>query len=317
MVAVTTPIHRVATCFILTSSNRIAVFHRCATMPTFPNHFAGVSGTIEANETPHQAAQRELFEETSLTSTVDEHGGLFLDVPHISKRTQQKTIIRVYPFVTHVPDDVSLELRGTEHDEFKFVSVEELIEMESKCVPGLVQAFHHATKGQFKTDIPDEILQWASDKENGASVLTKNALELVHARKQEDSASIAAQISMLRPSMVSIVNVMHHILENGKDSVTVASYNEDIDNCVKLGRNHIETLQSRKGASLKIATFSRSGTLMNILRPFTTSCEIICSQSKPGDEGVLMATDLSTTWIPDGEMEALLSQEEGGVDVLL
>jgi hypothetical protein len=116
MVAVTTPIHRVVTCFILSSSNRIAIFHRCATMPYFPNHFAGISGTIEPNETPHQAAQRELFEETNLIETVEEQGGLFVNVPYASPRTQQKRIIRVYPFVIHVSDNVPLEMRGTEHD---------------------------------------------------------------------------------------------------------------------------------------------------------------------------------------------------------
>jgi 8-oxo-dGTP pyrophosphatase MutT (NUDIX family) len=316
MVAVTTPIHRVVTCFILSSSSRIATFHRCATMPSFPNHFAGISGTIEPNETPHQAAQRELFEETNLTETVEEQGGLFVNVPYTSPRTQQKRIIRVYPFVIHVSDNVPLEMRGTEHDAFKFVTIEELTEIESQCVPGLVKAFHHATYGKFNHNIPDQVRHWADDKETGASVMTQKALELVQASGDKDAASIATQIAMLRPSMVPIVNVMNHIVVKGKDSVTMESFLDEIQRCVELGRKTIRTLQTKKGTPLKIATFSRSGTLAKILQPFSASCEIICAQSTPADEGELMAIDLKTRWIPDIQMQKVLTQK-GGVDVFL
>jgi hypothetical protein len=43
---------------------------------------------------------------------------------------------------------------------------------ESDCVPGLVQAFHHATYGKFDNQIPESVKQWASDEKNGASVTT-------------------------------------------------------------------------------------------------------------------------------------------------
>ena len=49
----------VVTTFILCTTSttpQVALFHRCATMPTFPNHWAAVSGTIEEGETPYQAA---------------------------------------------------------------------------------------------------------------------------------------------------------------------------------------------------------------------------------------------------------------------
>lgn len=298
-------------------------------MPTFPSHWAGISGTIEPNETPYQAAQRELVEETNINQIVNKQGGLFLDVPYVSQRTQEKRIIRVYPFVVHIPyddddDACSLELRGTEHDGYKFVTIDELTNMESKCVPGLVKAFHRATYGQFQTDIPNKVRQWASDKENGASIMTQNAIRLVVAAaadngNDEDSISMADQISILRPSMVPIVNVMNQIIHKGKDYISMDTLLEEIEKSVKLGREAVEDIQSQKKDQqrpLTIATFSRSGTLLKILKPIAKSCNIICAQSTPGDEGELMAQDLETKWIPDEEMYQMLATK-GSIDVLL
>jgi 8-oxo-dGTP pyrophosphatase MutT (NUDIX family) len=228
------PIHRVVTCFILTQQQqqlRIAIFHRCDTMPTFPSFWAGVSGTIEANESPYHAAQRELQEETNLTQIVEEEqGGLYVNVPYVSKRTNQERIIRVYPFVVHVPEDVILKLRGTEHDRFQFVSIRQLESMQSECVPGLVQAFHHATYGNYDASISERVREWASDKENGASVMTQNALKLIET--EENPKTVARQIAMLRPSMVPIVNVMREIIRNGKEAVTMESFQIELQRCV-------------------------------------------------------------------------------------
>ncbi|KAL3944172.1 MAG: hypothetical protein SGBAC_001729 [Bacillariaceae sp.] len=106
-------------------------------MPSFPNHWAGISGTIEAGETPLQAAERELHEETNMSCESSMESGLFVNVPYVSKRTQETRIIRVYPHVVQIPETVELEMRGTEHDSFKFITVQELLDMnEAECVPG-------------------------------------------------------------------------------------------------------------------------------------------------------------------------------------
>ena len=47
--------------------DQLALFHRCASMPTFANHWAGISGSIETSDSnPMDAAVRELEEETNL-----------------------------------------------------------------------------------------------------------------------------------------------------------------------------------------------------------------------------------------------------------
>lgn len=311
-------IHRVVTCFILsTKDHRLALFHRCATMPSFPNHWAGISGTVEAGESPLEAAQRELQEETNLTYSVESQGGLFVNVPYSSTRTQETRIIRVYPHVVLVPETVELEMRGTEHDGFKFITVQELLDMnESDCVPGLIQAFHHATYGKFDNQIPQAVMHWASDKENGASVMTRNALTLLEQETDADLVKLRArQISMLRPSMVPIVNVMQHIIANGKESVTMESFTKDLQDCVEMGQATIRDLTTRHEGRLRIATHSRSGTLAQILNPFAETCDIVCSQSTPGSEGELMAQDLNARWVTDDEMEELLAN--GEFDLLL
>jgi translation initiation factor 2B subunit (eIF-2B alpha/beta/delta family)/8-oxo-dGTP pyrophosphatase MutT (NUDIX family) len=321
------PIHRVVTCFILTQrQHKIALFHRCESMPTFANHWAGISGTIEANESPRQAAQRELLEETNLTQLVSEDGGLYVNVPHVSKRgvtNQEECImIRIYPFVVMVPDDVPLKLRGTEHDRYQFVTLRELEAMESQCVPGLVQTFHHSTFGRLDMSIPERVREWANDQENGASVMTRNAIQLLQKDMENDAQTrlLAQKISMLRPSMVPIVNVMREIIENGKDAVTMEAFQQqEVQRCVDLGIQTLEALMySKNKKQITIATISNSGTLAQILQPFANNCRILCGQSTTAgsNEGELMANDLNFEWVPDAELQRLLSSSTN-IDLLL
>ena len=316
-------IHRVVTCFILShqppSPVRVAIFHRCETMPTFASYWAGISGTIEPNETPHQAAQRELAEETNLIdATVVEPGGLYVNVPVSPHKT-----IRVYPFVVpystldNIPPSDSvdrsfflptLELRGTEHDRYQFVTIDQLQVMEQQCVPGLVQAFHHATYGKYDKRISNSVLQWANDKENGASVMVQNAISLL--QEQTDvtmKQQVAKQICMLRPTMVPIVNLMHQILDG--INVHLDSIQMELERSIELGKSAIKDLQqSLNKDHLMIATFSRSGTLLKVLKPFITSCKIVCGQSTPGNEGELFANDLGVgvDCIPDQDLHRIL-----------
>ncbi len=319
------PIHRVVTTFILTratcfdsahmSQPKVAIFHRCATMPTFPSHWAGISGTIEEGEDPYQAAQRELSEETNLSEKVNTEGGLYLDVPFISPHAKKQRTIRVYPFVVHVSTEISIELRGTEHDNYQMVSIHQLEEMKSVCVPGLLQAFHHATFGVYDNSVSPVIREWASDVKNGASVMTVNALQLLHATG-DDWKTTARQFAMLRPSMVPICNVMHCILEHGKGSVTIDTLQKSMKASVNLGIRAIEEIAKELSQEMMIATFSRSGTIHQVLAPFLKRHKVVCAQSSPGNEGELMAKDLyGSPCICDLELHDWLTH--GKIDLLI
>jgi len=255
---------------IMTRENiRVAVFQRKSTMPTFPSHWAGISGSIENGETPQETAQRELQEETNLVPVLSETaatttantttttttnnnvygefypmGGLYLDVPfQVDKK------IRVYPFVVHLlgsrnttnkdnkdnnsnnDDDNNntienlLQLKGTEHDRFQFISIPEL-EALQPTVPGLADAFHRATHGQYMAQsvLPESIWEWSCDRVNGAAALTKQIMTQIimisivqedelllcqqQQQQQQQSSTIFETIAALRPTMVPIVNVM-------------------------------------------------------------------------------------------------------------
>lgn len=216
-------------------------------------------------ETPYQAARRELIEETNVfteleNGVLEEQGGPYLGVPYISpsrrsgtQQTQtQKRIIRVYPFAVHISDDDAnrFERRGTEHDDHKFVAFEELSNMESQYVPGLLQAFHHATYGTFHREISDNVRCSSNDKENAASIMTQTANKLVTSNNNNNDnndecrattrTTKARHIAMLRPSIVPIVNVMNRIIaEIGKESAVVAMeslFLHEMDRCVEMGQ---------------------------------------------------------------------------------
>ena len=340
------PIQRVVTCFILTKTSnhnpQMAIFHRCSTMPTFPNHWAAISGSIEPNETPYQAVQRELQEETNiyeLSQTkevqIDKNGpGLFIDVIYCSPRTQQERIIRVYPFVVYWGDKddrtCKLEMKGTEHDTYQFVTIDELVAMEQDpnqfLVPYLVQTFHHATFGKYQSTIPKLVRQWANDKENGASVMASNALKIVQDDEIENVIERAKQVAMLRPTMVPIVNVMNEIIQTeNKEAVTTKSFQQELHRCIDLGVKHIQLfLDESTKSALTILTFSRSGTIVQILQHILQQqtdeskpkIDIICSQSTPGNEGELMAKDLNCRWYPDFQIQQMMT-EENKFDLLL
>jgi translation initiation factor 2B subunit (eIF-2B alpha/beta/delta family)/8-oxo-dGTP pyrophosphatase MutT (NUDIX family) len=335
-------------------SHVVAVFRRKDTMPTFASYWAGISGSIEQGEEPWQTAKRELQEETNLVpcSTDDakdtevsaagsgpkcvlvQAGGLYLDVPF-----QENRKIRVYPFVVHLREPANqelLEMRGTEHDTFQFISLQALEELEP-AVPGLATAFHHATAGAFlkRHVLPHAVWNWADDRANGAATLAKKALELA---RDHPGLSIGT-MAILRPSMVPIVNVLRSLeqkIQHGQNVATAAqalldSMEEEANLSIQLGVDYLLTtyfdaLQrcpqghgSMVSPPFTIATFSRSSTILKLIQRLLTTMNdqgtnestigllrILCAKSTPGDEGILMAQDLTTLL---GHVESTVSVE--------
>lgn len=98
IVSTSNMIRRVVSSFLLFEENKVAIFHRQVTMPTFPGHWAAISGSLEINETPLEAAQRELDEETNLKDILSQINlsismlsfteGLYVDVPYTKHQKQ-------------------------------------------------------------------------------------------------------------------------------------------------------------------------------------------------------------------------------------
>lgn len=366
---------------------RVAVFHRQSTMPTFPGHWAACSGSIEEGETPTEAALREIQEETNTFE--DDAGpgtvgpsspsissyGLYVDVPFPSPSpaNQQKVgdkgdtrepapsrIIRVYTFVVELPGEAAtrLQMRGTEHDAFQWVTLSELERLDP-AVPGLARAFHHASRGAYlssqndnQADCPVRIArEWASDRESGANAMAKAALRVLaqfeHPRQADEMLHLADCMLMMRPSMVAITNSLLRFKTLVAGSVEEMTDREghpaaivsdelqgEIDRAVQRASNILRStfeLRCRDPSGtrdpsdpLHVVVFSRSSTLVSILRQLGAESNVVvtCSKSTPGDEGVLMAQDLSNQSIrahvvEDGELLDPLWWRDHSVDAVL
>lgn len=254
---ITPSVKRVVSCFILRrivgscsqehhqtrnnrdSNVRVAVFHRVATMPTFPSHWAPCSGSIEEGEIPLVTARRELMEETNLSCSElllaesqeprSQHG-LYVDVPFPSRdKSQPSRNIRVYPFTVEIPDvGFELELRGTEHDTYQWFTVDQLEQLQP-AVPGLAQAFHHATAGRYLASVTQQEREWANDHVN---------VELVRSHQADP-----ARMIMLRPSMVAIVNALNPIIQKQQKPQEVrASLQQEADRAIDHAVEYIHGL---------------------------------------------------------------------------
>jgi len=348
-------IKRVVSVFILRKSNKdethVALFRRCSQMPTFAGHYAAISGSLDTQDvSPLAAAVRELGEETNLGELLGEYehlvkGGLHVDIAREkSKGAFGGRMIRVYPFCLELPAGdqsllSSIEMRGTEHDEMKFLAISDFLEMTDKCVPSLKRAFHHATAGKY-LDLPQEIRDWEEDRVNGAAFLARKAVNLAatHSRNEEllgDDLSMAKSIAILRPSMVPIVNAMNEfdrqLTHKGYSSITIEqiknkilkSLTDEGNRCVELGYELLMNMYQTKSSSTEfvVGVFSRSSTLKSILQRVidddtSAKVRVVCSQSTPGDEGILMATDISAALcLPDDEFRQQIT--DGKIDIVI
>jgi 8-oxo-dGTP pyrophosphatase MutT (NUDIX family) len=340
-------IQRVVSCFILTGGPArqdlaIAIFHRVATMPTFPSRWAACSGSIEEGETPWETCRRELMEETNLSSVLaqpNQHSGLYVDVSlasnssknnsHENRQERPTRTIRVYPFTVEIPKTWDLQLRGTEHDRFQWVSVDQLehYQLLELTVPSLATAFHHATAGRYLTSVARAEQEWASDRSSGAATMARRAVELLLV--SPDQADPTRMI-MMRPSMVAIVNALQPIIQGKVQAKDVLeSLQKETDRPIDYATLQIVSLcrdlrnqqQRHQQRPLRIATHSRSSTLLAVLERVLSASDddfecdnnengndgncnnkipliqrpILCGQSIPGNEGELLARDLSSS----------------------
>jgi translation initiation factor 2B subunit (eIF-2B alpha/beta/delta family)/8-oxo-dGTP pyrophosphatase MutT (NUDIX family) len=350
-------IRRVVSTFLLSGGAtrgtvRIAVFHRADTMPTFASHWAACSGSVEPGDgAPLRTAQREILEETNLqpehvvgevcgrgrTATRTKlTGGLHVDVPFRKKKEGEfeERIIRVYPFWLRLPDDWDLQLAGTEHDGYDTVSVEEL-EQLAPAVPALATAFHHATAGLYLADDAaprmGDIREWAANRVDGAAAMAVKAAELVAAADEDDgdgADKVASALKMMRPSMVAIANALDSLLERKQTPAEVLeALKRAASEAVDYSVERILELTNGK-RTFRVATHSRSSTVAKVLRRVAEECrvwgiecDVICSKSAPGDEGILMAEDLKegsaskVECVEDAELLDMLAK--GELDLLV
>lgn len=152
--------------------------------------------------------------------------------------------------------------------------------------------------------------------------MARRAIDLVNVNASSLSThselnTMAKSIAMLRPSMVPIVNVMNEfdkrIVESSESGIgtvkkdLLRALDLEAEKCINLAvetivKDYKSWCSTASSNQFVVGTFSRSSTLRSILEQVlqllqntfaNTSIRVVCSQSTPGDEGQLMANDIS------------------------
>ena len=119
------PIRHAASGFVY-RDGKILLLKRAPSMHRHPNLWAGAAGIIEADESPQEAAIRELFEETALTVTEVEKTGDPVRV------VTEGTVWMIHPFRFAAKGEVRLD---SENTEFIWIEPDQILTLDA--VPDL------------------------------------------------------------------------------------------------------------------------------------------------------------------------------------
>lgn len=111
----------------LNNDDRIILLKRNAQRRTSPNKWQTPSGFMKEGESAEQAVLREVWEETSLSGTIEKCGSVFEVVDEWARWI-------IVPFLILVGSD-KVVIDTKEHSEFRWVKVSEVATFE--CVKGI------------------------------------------------------------------------------------------------------------------------------------------------------------------------------------
>jgi len=127
---------RVVTAF-LRNGQRILILKRSEKVGSYKGRWAGISGFIEENETPLEAARREVLEETRIKEIDFIKQGQAISV--LDEEREINWI--VHPFLFNTKEQPQLDW---EHETFKWILPTEITNY--KTVPGLKESLEKVLK---------------------------------------------------------------------------------------------------------------------------------------------------------------------------
>ena len=272
----------VVTVFI-TCRGKIALFKRSDKVGTYRGAWAGVAGYIE--RLPLQQAYVELREEAGLGP--DDVALRGMGVPVIVKDVGLGRTWAVYPFLFEIadPDKITLDW---EADEIRWIEPPEMGTMST--VPGLDRALAAVWPPFADAGFWSDMAEIAVDTVSGATSLAMDVLEVIdHHLISDPSAPIdrlAAAVASCRPAMGIFAHLAARLLK-GESAAALTQ--------VLIGTTHASARNASEAISGfdRILTHSYSGAVRDTL-PLRRPKEIILTESRPGNEGMLLAEFLAS-----------------------
>lgn len=303
----------VVTCF-LRNRGEILLARRADRAPTYPGRWAGVSGYVESGESPREAADREVAEETGLE---DEDRELVRSGSEVRVEDEDRDW-RVHPFLL---DCSTRELEGShEHAAREWVHPPAIRRRET--VPGLWRVYER---------VAPTVRSVTADADHGSSYVSMRALEVLRDRAgllatlDDDSddwaelADLGRRLRRARPSMAALANRVNRVLaEADRHPAAVerrarAALEAAVEADDRAAETAVDVIDGRR-----LLTLSRSETVLSALRRADPEV-VYVAESRPAGEGVGVAETLAdeTTVVlhTDAAVAHLIARE--GIDVVV
>lgn len=297
----------VVTCFLRDKSD-VLLLHRSGRTPTYAGKWAGVSGLVES-ETPRETANREITEETGITTkTLIRTGEPFAveDDPHVWN---------IHPFLF---ETTTRTVRlNKEHQSYTWTSPSEIPRLET--VPCLWTTYQ---------TVAPTIESLRTDTSHGSTYLSIRALEVLRdtattsATTNGDPARItetARNLLNARPSMTAVANRINQVMTMTDDHpAEIETACKQVIERAYTADETAATAASEEIRGQHLLTHSRSSTVIDAISQ--SDARVTITESHPGDEGTLVAEQLAAqghevTLIADAATAHVLHDHD--IDIVL
>ncbi|CAB4400919.1 unnamed protein product [Rhizophagus irregularis] len=236
--------------------DNILLLKRSDKVRTYKNHWAGISGGIEENDSsPLERALKEIQEEISLSHTditLIRSGKLLTILGE-----NEQTIWKVYPFLFHINTTnlINKIQINWEHQTYEWIKPTELNNYE--CVPNLLETLYRV---YLPTHVHKGLNDMFKDRNSGAQELSKKSLDILKETIiNKEFRKISKNSKELWKNLLNVGWYLKEIRPNMKASISFG-----ITNVLKKSK---EILQDKEGIDIE----EYENNIINIIEQMKTS----------------------------------------------
>ncbi len=290
--------------------DKVLVVRRADNIPSYPGKWSGVNSLLQ--HVPLKQAYLQIAEELGMGTERIRLVGIGAPVRVDDSEHDWDWLVFPYLFELKSGSEVRLNWKATERE---WIAPDEIGRLDT--VPGLADVLASVWPGFGTPGLWGAARQLSADRTNGSTDIACQALAAVErfrsAGPAPDLPRAARALSSLRPSMGIIPHAMTLVV-GGADATKLQ---QDIQDAGQLAA---QTAAEALSGIKSILTHSHSGVCEATLRAWAERGgeEVICTESRPKCEGVVLAkrlagTGLSVRVITDAQMGLAARQ----VDALL